>query len=35
MFNLANRNSCDNFNVKSFKMNNFFKTKEVKIITKI
>ena len=24
MFNLANRNSCDNFNEKSFKMNNFF-----------
>ena len=27
MFNLANRNSCDNFNVKSFKMNNFFEGK--------
>ena len=24
MFNLANRNSCENFNEKSFKMNNFF-----------
>ena len=27
MFNLANRNSCDNFNEKSFKMNNFFEGK--------